>query len=1091
VAAVTAGLSEYEIRHLVEHLHAASNGAAVDRLLRLEDAEDGANAWFAAQDALGNVDGYLRDLRLALDLAGPQALGLGTRYTLMMSSVRSAAASVPAKLLARAVEERVVTIDEALAQVERTTDPGLAADTLIAVAPYAPKARHAELRLLAARIDDDGARARAVAGLAGTLVRGELAELLSEIECLAPGLDDSTIAWAVAAFAPRIGGQFAPRLLVLARRVRTGVLRAQALVALAPIIKRNDRQAVFEEALDGVLSDEAPMMRPVLATVLATMPADRSERIRAGLVRDALANIDYAPDVVQLARDSLRSDEQMLAIRRAVELDPSEGGLEEMVALAPETPEAELGELLEIARGIDPAKRDDRTMARLVRTVAPHLSPAVHEQALAIVDDLGESAARCFALASLGERNRAVAEAARLADPTERTNALSGLGEPECDAPVQATDELRDRRERAELLLDTRDAARVPQALELARELSEPWRRVELLLKAIALTDNHESLVHETLTLIAKRAGENFNPAPSGQLDELGRYLPASLAREAIDTALQLDEQASLLFTGAVVKLAPHLPTADLHLLVEGSGRLSPAKRGRVLRALAGSVPAELHPTILDRAAELDVEDIRGVVDACAERIAPSLLEPMLQLCRPIGHADAALTTATDLAVAAHINPVPGFVFEGAVATGELNPIVDLLSDDQLAAALGAVDAMSAGSYERAMMLGALASVFPAERLGELIKRARGNSDALAGVIRGGAERFPEELVGTLARRAKALPRRVERFSALAALAPRLSPETRDRLRSGCDDLNVLLALVDGAEPAVRQELLTSAAETANLRESDAAYVDACRRISHYLDGDARTEALEKALSYAYVVEDAEARGQLLDDVLSDLAQVDPARVLDQLGALDRHGQQRMLPWLLQHLDDQTKAEVVRRAEALEPEDARADALAALARAESMTPESVALIRHAQQRLTGLTARVKVLAALLPTSPGSIAPELRELTGSHELAANGRAIALGALMSQGPDDARVADFAGMLAARRSPMARERLDIGAVFHEAADSMLLWWKLMRVLADHPRSTILDVLSAFADEAAAQGHELSVQLIEAIGDSVRWWK
>lgn len=1030
VTAVTAGLSEYEIRHLVEHLHAAANGAAVDRLLRLEDAEHTENAWFAAQDALGNVDGYLRDLRLALDLAEPQALGLGTRYALMLSSVRSAAASVPAGLLARAVREGVRTVDEALAQVDRTIEPGLAAETLIAVAPYVPTGRHADLRLFTARIDDDGSRAWAVVRLAGMLAEGELPELLAEIEYLAPGLEDSTIASAVIAFAPRIGSRYAPRLLVLARSVRTGVERAEALVALAPLVKRSDRPALFEEALDGVLSDEAPLTRPVLATVLATMPADRSEQIRAGLVRDALAHIDYAPDVVRLAQKWLRSDEQMLAIRRAVELDEYTGGLTEMLALAPATPDAELGELLEIAQRIDAAKRDDRTMARLVAAVAPRLPPGAQQPALRMAEGLGEPAARL-------------------------------------DAPVRAAGEVGDR------------------------EVREPWRRVARLLEAIALTDDPGSLVHEALTLIASRAGEDFNPAPSAQLGELGPYLPPSLTREAIETALQLDERARGLFASAVATLAPHLSTADLQLLVEGSGRLSPAKRAGALIAIADTAPADLHPTILDLAAELEAEDMRGIVDAYAERVAPSLLEDVLALCRPIGNADAGLATATDLTAAARTSPVPGFVFEGAIAAGQLNPIVHLLSDEQIAAALDAADAMAATRYERAAMLGELARVFPAERLGELVKRARGNTDALFDVIRGGAERFPQALVDRLADRAAALPRRIERFSALTQLAPRLSPETRDRMRSATEDLNVLLALVNGAEPAVRKELLDAAAEAANLLEPEAAYVDACRRISHYLDGDARREALERALSYAYVVEDAEERSQLLDDVLSDLAQVDPARVLAQLGALDLHGQQRMLPWLLKHLPDQRQVEVVRWAAELEPEDARADALASLAGVEGITPESVALIRHSEQQLTGLTARVKVLAALLPFRPDSLAPELRDLAGSRDLAPNGRAIARGALMSHGSEDARVADFARMLAARRSPMSRERLDIGAVFDEAGDSTLVWSKVIRVLADHPRSRIFDVLSAFADVAAAQGEGLSVQLIEAIRDCVRWWK
>jgi hypothetical protein len=641
----------------------------------------------------------------------------------------------------------------------------------------------------------------------------------------------------------------------------------------------------------------------------------------------------------------------------------------------------------------------------------------------------------------------------------------------------------------ADVVRPARDSRR-GEGRRAVADATERWRRVELMLEAVAHADDRESLVHETLALIGERAGEDFNPTPSAQLGELAPYLPASLAGEAIDTALHLDAHASPIVADAVASLAPHLPVADLQVLLAGVAQLSPAKRGRVLPSVAESVPAQLHPTILELAATLDVEDLRRTVGAYAQRIAPAHLEAMLQLCRPIGNADAALRAATDLAVAARITPVPEFVIDGAIATGELNAIVDLLSETQRTAVLAAADALPAGSYPRAAMLGELARVLPAERLGELVERARGDADALAAVLRGGAERFPQALVARLAGRAARLRNRFERFSALSQLAPRLGPETRERLGRGSDDLDVLLALVEGADPEAREQLLAAAAEVANLLESEAAYVDACRRLAHYRDGDARTEALEKALSYAYVVEDAEARTLLLEDVLGDYAEVDPARVLDQLGALDRRAQQRLLPWLWPRLDGLQLGEVVRRAEALEPEDARAAVLAGLAGAAD-TPERVALVRAAQRRLTEPVPRVKVLAALLPTSPDGIAAELRALADSRELPANGRAIALGALMSRGSDEARVADFAGMLAARRSPASREPLAVGTVFDAAEDPTLLWSRLMPVLADHPRATIFAVLSAFADVAAAQGDELSLSLIEAIGDCVRWWK
>ena len=497
-------------------------------------------------------------------------------------------------------------------------------------------------------------------GLAGPLGEGELPALLVEIERLAPGLDDHAVGQALDALAPRIGGRYAPRLVALARSMRIGTLRASALVAVAPIVKQRDRQAMMEEALDTVLSDGAPLEQPVLAPLLATIPAERSERIREPLVRAALANIQHADDVVRLARGSLRGEEQMRAARRVIDLDPWKGGLKELLDLASEVPDAELGELLELARGVDPKKRDDRTLASLVSDVAPRLSTTAHAEALAIVDELGESLGRCVALAALGELNRAAAEAALLADPVDRAKALFGLGESTLDAAVRAAGEVGDPATRAELLLSAGRAALAPQALDLVPEVDEPWRRVALLLEAIALTDDREPLVRETLALIAERAAENFNPTPGGQLAALAPYLPASLAREAIDIALQIDEHQSPLSVGAMSDLAPHLRSAELHLLVERCGRLVPVKRARVLRDLAASAPEALHPAILDQAAQLDAADIRGVVTAYARRIAPSLLGQALQLCRPIGDMEAALTAATGVAVAARISPVPG-----------------------------------------------------------------------------------------------------------------------------------------------------------------------------------------------------------------------------------------------------------------------------------------------------------------------------------------------------------------------------------------------------------------------------------------------
>ena len=755
----TAGLSEYEIRHLVEHLHAAGSGASIHRLLRLEDAPEGLNAWFDAQERIRNVDGYLRDLQLALELTGPDALALEARYALMTSSARSVASAVPAALLGVSVEAGLRTVDEALAQLERTTDPALVTDALIALAPHVPAARQAELRLLAAGLADDHARARAIAGLAEVLAETELPALLADVERLAPELAADEVWTALNVLSPRLGKPYAPRLLALARGIEHGVTRAQALLALAPLADEHDRPRVVEEALDAVRSDIHGFWRSeAVAGVLAALPEDRRQDVRAPLVRDAIANVKYADNTVHLARELLRDDELMLAARRAIELDRWEKGPKALLALAPRVPDAELGELLELTRaGTGPDARategtgnigiHDHNVARMVAAVAERLPHELYANALGIVAELVPSPERCIALAALGEPERAATEAAALRYPRDRAKALFGLGDATLDAAMLAAGEIDDPAERAELLFASGRAELVTHALVAARAAKEPWQRVELLLKAIVVSNDREPLADETLTLIAERVTEQFNPTPSDQLAELAPYLPPSLAHDAVATALEIAAHSGEYVRLAAVELAPHLPEDGLRVLVDDCGRLRAGQRAELLKRIAGLVPPALHANVLAQVAELDGDDILPVVDAYAERLAPSLLGEALRACRRIGDAVAAESTAADLAVAAGICPVPESVFESVLATGDLDRFAPLMSDDQLARALAAVEAMAPESGERAMVLGALATVMPTQRLGELVERASDDERALARVVQRAAARFPPELV--------------------------------------------------------------------------------------------------------------------------------------------------------------------------------------------------------------------------------------------------------------------------------------------------------------------------------------------------------
>ena len=1101
VPRATAGLSEYEIRHLVEHLHAAGSGAAIHRLLRLEDASDAANAWFAAQERIRNVDGYLRDLQLGLDLTGPDALALHARYALMTSSARSVASAVPAALLGVCVAGGLRTVDEALAQLERTSDTALVADALSSLAPHVPAALQAELRRLAAGLPDDRARARAIAGLAEGLAETELPALLADVERLAPDLADDVSA-ALSALANRLGKPYALRLLALARGIERGVTRAEALLALAPLADEHDRPRVVEEALDAVRSDVNHFRRTeVLAEVLAALPQDRREHVRAPLVREAIANVEYAGNVVHLARKLLRDDELMLVVRRAIALDRWDEGPKALLALAPGVPDAELGELLELTRaGTGPDARatqgtgiiatHDRTVARMVAAVADRLPRALHEHALGIVAELDPSLDRCVALAALGEPERAAAEATAVTYPDDRAEALFALGDATLDAAMLAVAEVDDPAVRAELLLASGRAELVPQALTAARAAKESWQRVELLLKAIVAADDREPLVHETLGLIADRATERSDPPPAAQLAALGPYLPPSLAREAAAIALETAAHQWSKVPEVAVALAPHLPEHGLRVLVDDCGRLQAARRAELLKRIADSVPPSLHANVLTQVAELNGEDILPVVDAYAERLAPSLLGEALRVCRRIGDAGAAVSTATDLVVAAGVRPVPESVLEGALATGDLDRLVPLMSDDQIARALAAIEAMAPDPGERATVLGALAAVMPPERLGELVERAGGDERALARVVRRGAARFPPELVDRVADSVVALAHAVDRFNAVVALAPRLAPETRDRLRRRTDDVDLLLALVPGADPVTREELIDAACAAVEQLDSDAATAAAYLEISRLLDGEKRATVLDTALSWAYVVELAEAREPILAEVLSELASVDPARALRESSALPDRAQHRLLPQLISGLDAAGQLAVAAQVDAVANENTRADLLAALLAAEGLAAPITARLREAVQRLAEPKARVTALAALVPALPGEAGTELRALAETRELPVPSRELALGSLLALGSDDQRVAAFAGLLATRRSSTSSGPLDVGVTLNGAAEPALMWMKLMRVLAGEPRPTILDALSALADVAAGYGDEPIAQLVEAVGDSVRWW-
>ena len=141
----------YGLQHLVAHLAAAGRDDDLDSVLsiswrRADDDKCIENAWFAAHDAAGTLPGFLGDLLIAVHgakaavdkqiEAGSPAPSVARelRYSLIASSIRGLAATVPAALVAALVRSGVWRADVAVALARTIDDPFLRYQQLAALA---------------------------------------------------------------------------------------------------------------------------------------------------------------------------------------------------------------------------------------------------------------------------------------------------------------------------------------------------------------------------------------------------------------------------------------------------------------------------------------------------------------------------------------------------------------------------------------------------------------------------------------------------------------------------------------------------------------------------------------------------------------------------------------------------------------------------------------------------------------------------------------------------------------------------------------------------------------------------------------------
>jgi NB-ARC domain len=278
----------YGLAHTVSHLRAAGSTSTIHQLLVVQHpaGEHVENAWYAAQEQVGDAAAYLTDVReawrlaeqatdTALERGQPAAsIALELRYALIVASLVSIAANIPAPLLSALVHARLWLPAQALAYaraIPSTTSRYEALSTLAAHLSAEQRGPVLAEALAAARaIGDPSGQAEALGALAAHLPADLLAEALAAARAIG---DPSGQAEALSALAPQLPAeQREPVLaeaLAAARAIGDPSEQAEALSALGRVYEQVAgtgwsgfwRQAV--SAASGV-------GRPVLLSVLAS-----------------------------------------------------------------------------------------------------------------------------------------------------------------------------------------------------------------------------------------------------------------------------------------------------------------------------------------------------------------------------------------------------------------------------------------------------------------------------------------------------------------------------------------------------------------------------------------------------------------------------------------------------------------------------------------------------------------------------------------------------------------------------------------------------------------------------------------------------
>jgi hypothetical protein len=197
----------------------------LNALLREEETPDGRNGWFEATAPLGRASAFVGDVARALRLN--RTPGLRCRHALILASLNSRAANVPATLIVAVVRHRLWPVEHGLAYARRNPSREERAAALTGLIPHVG-------------CDRAATQAHALQGAAA--IR-----------------DDYRRSSALAALAPHLPANLLPKALEIAMTFGEEGLRASALADLTPYLNADLLARALETAAnDDKASDAGP-----------------------------------------------------------------------------------------------------------------------------------------------------------------------------------------------------------------------------------------------------------------------------------------------------------------------------------------------------------------------------------------------------------------------------------------------------------------------------------------------------------------------------------------------------------------------------------------------------------------------------------------------------------------------------------------------------------------------------------------------------------------------------------------------------------------------------------------------------------------